>query len=77
MSPWLYLVLAHVVADFVLQPYELVKLKQRPIGLWIHSAIHGLLAAAVIVTAVVLITTHGAPRPARVEPALATNAGPE
>jgi len=47
VSPWLYLVLAHVVADFVMQPYELVKLKQRPIGLWIHSAIHGLLAAAV------------------------------
>lgn len=49
MSPWLYLVLAHVVADFVLQPYELVKLKQRPIGLWIHSAIHGLLVALVLI----------------------------
>jgi hypothetical protein len=48
LSPWLYLVLAHVLADFVLQPYELVKLKQQPIGLWIHSAIHGLLAAAVM-----------------------------
>jgi hypothetical protein len=47
LSPWLYLVLAHLAADFVLQPYELVKLKQRPIGLAIHSGIHTLLMAII------------------------------
>ena len=41
MSPWLYLVLAHLIADFVLQPYELVQLKRQPIGLAIHAGIHG------------------------------------
>jgi hypothetical protein len=40
-------VLAHLVADFVLQPYELVKLKERPIGLGIHSGIHTLLMAMI------------------------------
>ncbi len=43
----MYLLLAHLVADFVLQPYELVKLKQRPIGLGIHAGIHTLLTAVV------------------------------
>lgn len=43
MSPWLYLVLAHLIGDFVLQPSELVKLKQRPIGLAIHAGIHSLI----------------------------------
>lgn len=49
MSAWLYLVLAHLVADFVLQPYPLVKLKERPAGLALHAAIHGLITAAVAV----------------------------
>lgn len=47
MSPWLYLLLAHLVADFVLQPHELVKLKRQPVGLVIHAGIHTALAAAV------------------------------
>jgi len=38
LSAWLYLVLAHLVADFLLQPYELVKLKNRPLGLTIHGS---------------------------------------
>jgi hypothetical protein len=38
-------VLAHVVGDFVLQPYDLVRLKVRPIGLVIHTAIHTALVA--------------------------------
>jgi hypothetical protein len=37
-----------LVADFVLQPYELVKLKSRPIGLAIHAGIHSLLTALVV-----------------------------
>lgn len=37
--------LAHLVADFVLQPYELVKLKNRPVGLVIHAAVHGVITA--------------------------------
>ncbi|MDR7520150.1 MAG: DUF3307 domain-containing protein [Armatimonadota bacterium] len=47
MSPWLYLVLAHLVADFIFQPYELVRLKRRPIGLAIHAGIHGVFTALV------------------------------
>lgn len=49
LSPWLYLLLAHLLADFVFQPYELVRLKERPIGLGIHAAIHGILTAIVAV----------------------------
>lgn len=37
--------LAHLVADFLLQPYELVKLKSRPVGLGIHAAVHGAVTA--------------------------------
>ena len=40
---WLYLLLAHLVADFMLQPYELVKLKSQPLGLAIHSGVHALI----------------------------------
>jgi hypothetical protein len=47
VSAFLYLLLAHLIADFVLQPYELVKLKSRPVGLAIHAGIHGLLTALV------------------------------
>ncbi len=43
MSAWLYLFLAHLIADFILQPYELVRLKRRPVGLTIHSLIHALI----------------------------------
>ncbi len=43
MSAWLYLFLAHLIADFMLQPYELVRLKRRPVGLTIHSLIHALI----------------------------------
>lgn len=46
MSPWLYLLLAHLIADFVLQPFELVQLKRRPVGLIIHTSIHALVTAA-------------------------------
>ncbi|MDR7420308.1 MAG: DUF3307 domain-containing protein [Armatimonadota bacterium] len=48
MSVFLYLLLAHLVADFVLQPYELVRLKTRPIGLLIHVAIHSVLTAVLV-----------------------------
>jgi len=48
LTAWLYLVLAHLVADFMLQPYELVQLKRRPIGLAIHAGIHLLMTAAVV-----------------------------
>lgn len=44
MSPWLCLLLAHLVADFVLQPHELVKLKQQPVGLVVDAGIHTALA---------------------------------
>lgn len=47
MPAFLYLLLAHLVADFVLQPYELVKLKARPVGLAIHAGIYGALTALV------------------------------
>jgi len=47
MLAFLYLLLAHLVADFVLQPYELVKLKRRPVGLAIHAGIYGVLTALV------------------------------
>ncbi|HYM91098.1 MAG TPA: DUF3307 domain-containing protein [bacterium] len=49
LSPWLYLLLAHLLADFVFQPYELVRLKERPIGLGIHAAIYGFLTAIIAV----------------------------
>lgn len=52
MSPWLYLLLAHLIADFVLQPYELVQLKRQPIGLAIHVGIHG--AVMVVLAAPIL-----------------------
>lgn len=40
--------LAHLIADFVLQPYELVELKRRPVGLVIHSAIHAAITAVLV-----------------------------
>lgn len=52
MSPWLYLLLAHLIADFILQPYELVQLKRQPIGLAIHAGIHG--AVMVVLTTPIL-----------------------
>lgn len=52
MSPWLYLLLAHLIADFVLQPYGLVQLKRQPIGLAIHAGIHG--AVMVVLAAPIL-----------------------
>ena len=48
LSAWLYLVLAHLVADFLLQPYELVKLKNRPVGLAIHAVVHGVITAILV-----------------------------
>lgn len=39
--------LAHLIADFILQPYALVVLKRRPVGLAIHSGIHVLVTAAI------------------------------
>jgi hypothetical protein len=45
---WLYLVLAHVVADFLLQPYELVRLKAHPVGLAIHAVVHGVITAILV-----------------------------
>lgn len=48
LSAWLYLVLAHLVADFLLQPYELVKLKNRPLGLTIHAVVHGVITAILV-----------------------------
>ncbi|MDR7481050.1 MAG: DUF3307 domain-containing protein [Armatimonadota bacterium] len=40
--------LAHLIADFVLQPYELVELKRRPVGLVIHSVIHAAIATVLV-----------------------------
>jgi len=40
-------VLAHLIADFILQPYALVLLKRRPVGLAIHSGIHVLVTAVI------------------------------
>ncbi|MBI3997475.1 MAG: DUF3307 domain-containing protein [Armatimonadetes bacterium] len=40
--------LAHLVADFMLQPYELVELKRRPIGLAIHAGIHAAAMAVLV-----------------------------
>ena len=37
--------LAHLIADFILQPYELVQLKRRRVGLAIHAGIHALVTA--------------------------------
>jgi hypothetical protein len=48
VSLWLYLVLVHLIADFILQPYPLVRLKHRPLGLGIHAAIHAGLTALVL-----------------------------
>ncbi|MCL6554155.1 MAG: DUF3307 domain-containing protein [Firmicutes bacterium] len=48
LSAWLYFVLAHLIADFVLQPYELVELKRRPVGLVIHTAIHAAVTAVLV-----------------------------
>ena len=48
LSAWLYLVLAHLVADFLLQPYELVRLKSRPVGLAIHAVVHGVITAILV-----------------------------
>ncbi len=45
VSPWLYLLLGHLVADFVLQPYVLVRLKRQPVGLAIHSVVHAIITA--------------------------------
>lgn len=47
LTPWLYLVLAHLIADFILQPYALVVLKRRPVGLAIHSFVHALVTAVI------------------------------
>jgi hypothetical protein len=49
VSPWLCLVLAHLIADFILQPYELVRLKTRAVGLLIHAGIHAGVTAALVV----------------------------
>ncbi|MDQ7858820.1 MAG: DUF3307 domain-containing protein [Armatimonadota bacterium] len=49
MSPWLCLLLAHLIADFILQPYELVRLKTRSAGQMIHAGIHAAVTAALIV----------------------------
>jgi hypothetical protein len=48
VSAFLYLLLAHLVADFILQPYQLVKLKTRPIGLGIHAGIHSVLTVLLV-----------------------------
>ncbi len=48
LSAWLYLLLAHLVADFLLQPYELVKLKGQPLGLAIHSGVHAIVTAVLV-----------------------------
>ncbi len=39
--------LAHLIADFILQPYALVVLKRRPVGLAVHSGIHALVTAVI------------------------------
>jgi hypothetical protein len=49
VAPWLCLLLAHLIADFILQPYELVRLKSRSIGLLIHAGIHAGVTAALVV----------------------------
>lgn len=48
LTAWLYLVLAHLIADFILQPYALVVLKRRPVGLAIHSIIHAVVTAVIV-----------------------------
>ncbi len=48
VSPWLYLLLAHLVADFILQPYVLVRLKRQPVGLAIHSGVHAMITAVLV-----------------------------
>ena len=40
--------LAHLVADFLLQPYELVRLKARPVGLAIHAIVHGVITGILV-----------------------------
>jgi hypothetical protein len=45
----LYLVLAHLIADFMLQPYVLVKMKRQPVGLAIHSTIHAAVTAVIAI----------------------------
>jgi hypothetical protein len=45
----LYLVLAHLVADFMLQPYALVQLKRKPVGMAIHTGVHAALTAIVAI----------------------------
>lgn len=49
MSPWLWLLLAHLIADFILQPYELVRMKARSAGQLIHAGIHAAVTAALVV----------------------------
>jgi hypothetical protein len=48
LTAWLYLVLAHLIADFILQPYKLVQLKRGPVGLTIHSGVHVLVTAVIV-----------------------------
>jgi hypothetical protein len=49
MFLFLKLILAHLIADFILQPEELYRLKVRSsLGQWLHVLIHGLVSLALL-----------------------------